>query len=105
MFGPMAERTEFDEALDRRLYNCGVVHEDRFSKLSVEVYAYNNGKPKIQISRQKLQQQEWVFSKLGRMSAQEFEAVSDAAKIAFEAIDRGEIEHPQDSGPEEQPPW
>ena len=47
------------------------------TKITVAVYSYNNGTPKLQISRENRNTNtgEWIFSKLGRMTKQEVEAV------------------------------
>lgn len=103
----MAEQREFDESKDRELWDCGVVYEDRYTRLSVAIFAYGErGRPKVQIRREKEDRGEWRFGKLGRMSAQEFAVVVEATKIAFEAVERGDVqEAPVKMDKEYQPPW
>ncbi len=64
----------FDKSLDEELFSQEVLLER--SKLSVAVYAYNKGQPKIQITRQnKTADGEFTFTRLGRLSKEEVNAV------------------------------
>jgi predicted transcriptional regulator len=64
----------FDKALDKELYS-EKLDFDR-SRITVAVFAYNNGTPKLQISREnKDASGEFSFAKLGRMTKDEVEKV------------------------------
>jgi hypothetical protein len=64
----------FDKALDKELFS--EVKEFEKSRITVAVFAYNNGTPKLQISREtKSVDGEYTFAKLGRMAKEEVEAV------------------------------
>lgn len=76
----------YDKNLDKVLWAESVEFET--TKLTVSVYSYNDGTPKIQISREnKNKDQEWTFSKLGRMVKTEAEAVFPLIKKAVETMD------------------
>jgi len=60
----------FDKALDQELFSESVDF-DR-SRITVSVFAYNNGIPKLQLSREtKSAAGEYTFAKLGRMTKEE----------------------------------
>lgn len=64
----------YDAALDERLFTKA--YEDDLGRIVVSVYSYNKGVKKLQISREnKTQEGETRFSKLGRMTKEEVEAV------------------------------
>ena len=64
----------YDASLDKQLFNKS--HEGEGSKITVSIYSYNNGAKKLQISRENQDAEgEWRFSKLGRMTKEEAEAV------------------------------
>lgn len=64
----------FDKALDKELFS-EKLDFDR-SRVTVAVFAYNNGTPKLQISREnKDASGEFSFAKLGRMTKDEVEKV------------------------------
>jgi hypothetical protein len=64
----------FDKNLDKQLYS--ETKEFEVTKITVGVFSYNNGVPKLQISRENRSQDgEWQFAKLGRMTKDEIEAV------------------------------
>ncbi len=64
----------FDKSLDKELYSKSV--EFGNTKITVAVFSYNNGVPKLQLSREnKGTDEEWTFAKLGRMAKSEVEAV------------------------------
>ncbi|MCM8814031.1 MAG: hypothetical protein NC924_08900 [Candidatus Omnitrophica bacterium] len=63
---------------DPQLDNCvfSKTWEGELDKLTVCVYSYNSGPKKLQITRSsKDKQGEFRFSKLGRMTKQEVEAI------------------------------
>jgi len=61
----------YENDKDKEIFNETLQQEK--SKLVVSVYAYNNGKPKLQISRNLLDQKSntYIFAKLGRLSKDE----------------------------------
>mgnify|MGYP001607608252 CR=1 FL=1 len=64
----------FDKSLDKEMFSKSVEFER--SRITVAVFAYNNGTPKLQISREtKDSDGEYTFAKLGRMLKSEVEAV------------------------------
>lgn len=65
----------FDKSLDKELFGETVQLET--TRLTVAVFSYNGGIPKLQISRENLNPTsgEYRFSKLGRMIKEEAEAV------------------------------
>ncbi len=64
----------FDKSLDKELFSRSV--EFGNTKITVAVFAYSNGVPKLQLSREnKAADGEWSFTKLGRMTKSEVEAV------------------------------
>lgn len=64
----------FDKSLDKELFSQSLDFER--SRITVAVFAYNNGTPKLQIGREnKNAAGEYSFAKLGRMNKEEVEAV------------------------------
>ena len=64
----------FDKSLDKELFSESVDFER--TKITVAVFAYNEGTPKLQIGRQnKNAEGELSFAKLGRMIKEEVEAI------------------------------
>jgi hypothetical protein len=64
----------FDKSLDKELFSESKDFER--SVITVAVFAYNDGTPKLQLSRQnKNAEGELSFAKLGRMTKEEVEAV------------------------------
>lgn len=65
----------FDKNLDKALFSKTVKFET--SRLTVGVFSYNDGTPKMQISRENLNPStgEYNFAKLGRMLKDEAEAI------------------------------
>ncbi len=65
----------YDQNLDKSLFSESVDFEG--TKLTVSVFSYNGGKPKLQISRQNVDSSssELRFSKLGRLTKEETEAI------------------------------
>ena len=71
----------FDKSLDKELFSKSVDFEK--SKITVAVFSYNNGIPKLQISREnKNASGELQFAKLGRMIKDEVAAVLPLMKDA-----------------------
>ncbi len=64
----------FDKSLDKELFSESIDFQK--SRITVAVFAYNNGTPKLQLSREnKSAGGEYSFAKLGRMSKEEVEKV------------------------------
>ena len=65
----------YDKNLDKEVFSEAADFES--TKITVAVYAYNEGTPKLQLSRENLDQAsgEMRWSKLGRMTKEEAEAV------------------------------
>ena len=64
----------FDKSLDKELFSRSVDFER--SRITVAVFAYNNGTPKLQLSREtKSADGEFTFAKLGRLLKSELEAI------------------------------
>ncbi|MDO8656636.1 MAG: hypothetical protein Q7K45_05335 [Nanoarchaeota archaeon] len=64
----------FDKNLDKELFSEPLEFEK--SRIAVSVFAYNNGTPKLQISREnKNASGEYSFAKLGRMTKDEVEKI------------------------------
>ena len=64
----------FDKSLDKELFSESITVGK--SKLTVSVFAYNNGMPKLQLSRENMGAAgEASFAKLGRLNKEELEAI------------------------------
>ena len=64
----------YDATLDKQVFTKS--YENESTKVSVSVYSYNNGPKKLQLSRENRDAEgEYRFSKLGRMTKEEFEAL------------------------------
>jgi hypothetical protein len=64
----------FDKNLDKELFSESVDLEK--SVITVAVFSYNGGTPKLQISRQNRNaESELSFAKLGRLTKEEVEAI------------------------------
>ena len=74
----------FDKNLDKALFSETVEFET--TKVTVGVFSYNDGTPKLQISREVLDPNngEYKWSKLGRMLKEEAEAVIPLMQKALE---------------------
>jgi hypothetical protein len=62
----------FDKSKDKELFKEVVEVDD--AKLTIGVYSYNEGEPKVQISRRRKNEQSeygWSFAKLGRLTRDE----------------------------------
>ncbi|MFP4112253.1 MAG: hypothetical protein ACLFPQ_03505 [Candidatus Woesearchaeota archaeon] len=76
----------FDKSLDKVLFSEDVEFE--MTKITVSVHSYNDGTPKLQISRVNRNQNtgDWTFSKLGRMTKEEAEKVLPILQKAIESM-------------------
>ncbi len=65
----------FDKSLDKEIFGEDAKFET--TKIRVSIMSYNEGMPKLQISRENLNPDdgEWRWSKLGRMTKDETTAV------------------------------
>ena len=64
----------FDKSLDKELFAHAIDFDK--SRITVSVFTYNNGTPKLQLSREaKNASGEYSFAKLGRMTKEEVEKV------------------------------
>jgi len=60
----------FDKSLDKELFS--EAFDSDKSRITVSVFAYNNGTPKLQISREnKSAEGEYTFAKMGRLTKEE----------------------------------
>jgi hypothetical protein len=65
----------FDKGLDKELFGESIEFE--VTRLRVSVFSYNNGVPKLQISRENrlMDSGEWTFAKMGRLTKDELEKI------------------------------
>ena len=64
----------YDSSLDKQTFAKSFEAEN--TKVTVSVYSYNNGPKKLQISRENMDAEgQWRFSKLGRMTKDEFQGI------------------------------
>lgn len=75
----------YEPELDVKKFNEEVEFED--TKITVSVFSYNEGIPKLQISREKPNAEgEYRFAKLGRMTKEEAEKVIPIMQKAIESM-------------------
>ena len=75
----------FDRSLDKNLFSESVEFEK--TRITVGVFSYNEGTPKLQISREnKNASGEYSFSKLGRMTKEEATAVLPLMQKSLESM-------------------
>lgn len=74
----------FDPNLDKVLFSESKEMEN--TKLTVSVHSYNEGTPKLQIGRENKSGENWRWSKLGRMTKEEAEAVLPLMQKALESM-------------------
>lgn len=74
----------YDNSLDKALFSESI--EFAASRITVSVYSYNNGTPKLQISREQGDGGEYKFAKLGRMTKEEVEKVMPLMEKAMEYL-------------------
>ena len=69
------KKMAFDKNLDKELFSESVEFET--CKITVAVFSYNEGTPKLQVSRENHSTKtgEYTFAKLGRMTKPEVEAI------------------------------
>ena len=77
----------FDPSLDKALFSESAEFER--SRITVSVMSYNEGTPKVQISREaKRASGEYSFAKLGRMTKEEVKAVMPLIQKAVEFLEK-----------------
>jgi hypothetical protein len=64
----------YDPKLDASSFKELVEISDK-TRISISVWSYNGGIKRLQLSRENMVDGEWNFTKLGRMSKPEIEAV------------------------------
>ena len=76
----------YDKSLDKELFNESVEFE--ITKLAVSIFSYNEGTPKLQLSRENRNQNtgEWQWSKLGRLTKEEVEKLLPLVNKAMEQM-------------------
>lgn len=75
----------YDKNLDQEIFSEGADFGD--SKITVSVFSYNKGEPKLQISRQvRRAQEDWIFAKLGRLNKAEIGVVMPLIQKAIEKM-------------------
>lgn len=74
----------YDAALDEELFKESKEFEG--TRINVSVFSYNGGEKKLQIGRENISNENWRFSKLGRMTKEEAEAVVPAIQKALEQM-------------------
>ena len=75
----------YDQSLDVASFK--EVREFGETRITVGVYAYNNGEKKLQLSREnKNADEEWRFAKLGRMTKAEASEIIPVVTKALESM-------------------
>ena len=76
----------FDKSLDKEVFSESVEFE--MTKITVSVFSYNGGTPKLQVSRQNRNPDsgDWMFSKLGRLIKEEAEKIVPIMEKALEKM-------------------
>lgn len=75
----------FDPNLDKEIWSENVMLGNQ--RLKVSVMSYNDGTPKMQIGRERMNKDgEATFAKLGRLTREEAEAVMPLMKKAIEHL-------------------
>ncbi|MBT3324001.1 hypothetical protein HN681_01365 [archaeon] len=75
----------FDKSLDKQIYTGSAEFDT--TKITVSVFSYNEGTPKLQISREnKKASGDFSFTKLGRLSKEEVEAILPLIEKAKDSL-------------------
>ena len=76
----------FDKSLDKELF--GETAEFEITRLRVSVFSYNDGTPKLQISRENrnMDSGDWTFAKMGRLTKEEVLAIFPIIEKAKEKL-------------------
>lgn len=77
----------FDKSLDKELFGEEASFET--TKIRVSVMSYNEGRPKLQVSRENLDVDsgDWRWSKLGRMTKEEASEVLPLMQKALDSME------------------
>jgi hypothetical protein len=76
----------FDKSLDKELFSEKVEFET--TRITVSVFSYNEGAPKLQVTRENLNTSngEFRFTKLGRLSKEELEKTIPVIQKALDTM-------------------
>lgn len=75
----------YEKALDVEIFK--EVRDFEGTRITVGVFSYNNGPKKLQIGRENQNASgEWTFSKLGRMTKEETQAIVPVMTKAVESM-------------------
>ena len=74
----------FDKNLDKELFS-EIVDFGR-TKITVSVFSYNEGTPKLQLSRENQSGEDYSFAKLGRLTKDEIEKILPLIEKAMESM-------------------
>ena len=76
----------FDKNLDKQLFSESADLQN--TRITVGVFSYNDGMPKLQLSRENMNNSsgEYSFAKLGRLTKQEIEAILPLIQKAIEKM-------------------
>ena len=76
----------FDKNLDKQLFSESADFQN--TRITVGVFSYNDGMPKLQLSRENMNNSsgEYSFAKLGRLTKQEIEAILPLIQKAIEKM-------------------
>lgn len=76
----------FDKSLDKEIFSEDVEFE--LTKITVSVFSYNGGAPKLQIGRKNRNPEtgEWMFAKLGRLQKEEAVKMPELIAKALESM-------------------
>lgn len=76
----------YDASLDERMFSKS--YETDRERITVSVYSYNKGQKKLQITREnKDKNDEFRFTKLGRINKEEITAILPLIQEALKAMD------------------
>ena len=71
----------YDSTMDKEVFSEQIEFEN--CRITVGVFSYNNGPSKLQISRENVENGEYKFAKLGRLTRHEAEKVIPAMEKAL----------------------
>jgi hypothetical protein len=75
----------YDANLDKKIFY--ETKEFEATRITVGVFSYNDGEKKLQLTRENMvQPEEWRFSKLGRMTKSEAEAIIPLMQSAIKQM-------------------
>jgi hypothetical protein len=85
IFKGVSKMAGFNKSLDKQMFSESV--ELGNSRMTIAVFSYNNGVPKVQITREnKTAGGEYSFAKLGRMSKDELTTIMPLLQNALDSI-------------------